>query len=178
MRADQSEHDDRHSNIFVIVTRLDRHNIFAPGSPPEAPATDLAFMGASKKAAKEARHARADALVTRPLGSDLARVRSMLRRLRALDGPQAALNGDGASARNMWIVKPGAKSRGRSAGMLDRMFDRKFDRMFRGIRSFLDLSKLLRYVHQPLRTPVSSDINQWVVQKYASLCMDHMHVWM
>ena len=48
----------------------------------------------------------------RPLGeAGLRTVHSLLRRLRAADRSQAALNGMGSFAKNMWIVKPAAKSR-------------------------------------------------------------------
>ena len=56
---------------------------------------------------------------------------------------EIGLNGNGTNARNMWIVKPAAKSRGR------------------GISTFNDLPKLLKYIEAG-----SGFSGQWVVQKY------------
>ena len=62
------------------------------------------------------------------VSADLERIHRVLHGLRQHHRGQNALNGSGESANNMWIVKPAAKSRGR------------------GIATFMDLSKLLRYV--------------------------------
>ncbi len=79
-----------------------------------------------------------------PLGSKgLRRVHNILSRLKIADRSQAGLNGKGETAKNMWIVKPAAKSRGR------------------GITTFNDLPKLLKYVDAG-----SHVTNQWIVQKY------------
>jgi hypothetical protein len=60
--------------------------------------------------------------------ADLDRIHGILYGLRLHHRGQSALNGSGDAANNMWIVKPAAKSRGR------------------GIATFMDLNKLLRYV--------------------------------
>jgi tubulin monoglycylase TTLL3/8 len=79
-----------------------------------------------------------------PLGTNgLRRVHNILSRLKIADRSQAGLNGKGETAKNMWIVKPAAKSRGR------------------GITTFNDLPKLLKYVDAG-----SHVTNQWIVQKY------------
>ena len=78
------------------------------------------------------------------LGSEeLQRVHRLLCKLRLSDRAQAGLNGKGSDAKNMWIVKPAAKSRGR------------------GICAFNDLPKLLKYIEAG-----SGFSGQWVVQKY------------
>lgn len=56
---------------------------------------------------------------------------------------QTGLNGKGNKSYNMWIVKPAAKSRGR------------------GITTFMDLNKLLKYVDAG-----TGRYAQWIVQKY------------
>lgn len=60
--------------------------------------------------------------------ADVARVHRIVHGLRHHHRGQHLINGSGDSANNMWIVKPAAKSRGR------------------GIATFMDLNKLLRYV--------------------------------
>jgi len=76
---------------------------------------------------------------------DIQRVHHLLCSMVRLYRGQARLNGQGESARNIWIVKPAAKSRGR------------------GITTFSDLPKLLRYVDAGSGGSQSS---QWIVQKY------------
>ena len=79
-----------------------------------------------------------------PLGPhSLHRIHSILCQLRSTGRAQSGLNGKGNDARNMWIVKPAAKSRGR------------------GISTFADLPKLLKYIEAG-----SGFSGQWVVQKY------------
>eukprot|EP01033_Poteriospumella_lacustris_P014289 gene14290-10213_t len=78
---------------------------------------------------------------------DLERIHTLLYRLVGYHGPQYCLNGTGSVAQNMWIVKPASKSRGR------------------GIMTFNDLPKLLKYV-QLSNTVAGSGSSQWVVQKY------------
>ena len=75
--------------------------------------------------------------------SELSRVHSILISLRRLSANQSGLAGDGADCKNMWIVKPAAKSRGR------------------GIMCFNDLPKLLKYVSADTGTSTL-----WIVQKY------------
>jgi tubulin monoglycylase TTLL3/8 len=75
----------------------------------------------------------------------LQRIVKILTSLAEAEGGQFAINGDAASSRNLWIVKPAAKSRGR------------------GIMTFRDLPKLLKYVEAG---DGSSSANQWIVQKY------------
>ena len=77
--------------------------------------------------------------------ADISRMHKVLNRLYCHDRNQSGLNGAGDVAKNIWIVKPGAKSRGR------------------GICTFADLSKLLKYVDAGTGSAQSS---QWVVQKY------------
>ena len=79
-----------------------------------------------------------------PLGRhSLHRIHRILCQLRSTGRAQSGLNGKGSDARNMWIVKPAAKSRGR------------------GISTFADLPKLLKYIEAG-----SGFSGQWVVQKY------------
>jgi tubulin monoglycylase TTLL3/8 len=79
-----------------------------------------------------------------PLGTGrLNVVGELLIALCARSRLQAGLNGAGKAARNMWIVKPAAKSRGR------------------GIQTFNDLPKLLRYVDAG-----QGGSAHWVAQKY------------
>jgi len=59
---------------------------------------------------------------------DFDRIHRILHGLKCHHRGQNAINGCGEAANNMWIVKPAAKSRGR------------------GIATFMDLNKLLRYV--------------------------------
>lgn len=75
----------------------------------------------------------------------LARVHSILLQMHAISGKQTRINGDFGTCKNIWIVKPAAKSRGR------------------GICVFTDLAKLLKYVD--VGTTISAQ-NMWVVQKY------------
>jgi hypothetical protein len=76
---------------------------------------------------------------------DVSRIHKLLNFLYKQDPTQASLNGSGDVAKNIWIVKPGAKSRGR------------------GIMTFSDLPKLLKYVDAGTGSAQSA---QWVVQKY------------
>ena len=76
-------------------------------------------------------------------GSIISRIHSILISTRRLDANQSGLAGTGVDARNMWIVKPAAKSRGR------------------GIMCFNDLPKLLKYVQADTGTSTL-----WIVQKY------------
>jgi tubulin monoglycylase TTLL3/8 len=78
--------------------------------------------------------------VTREL---ISRIHSILSHLIVSNPLQAKINGQGGAATNMWIVKPAAKSRGR------------------GIATFVDIPKLLKYVEAG-----SGFSSQWVVQKY------------
>jgi len=97
---------------------------------------------ASEKAARDVASKAVTMLV--PLGrSNLQRILSLLRVMRKLYDVQADLNGAGTTANNMWIVKPAAKSRGR------------------GISTFKDLGKLLRYIDAG-----NGGATHWVVQKY------------
>jgi hypothetical protein len=63
-----------------------------------------------------------------PTQADLIRVHKILKKLHQSESYQSYLNGSGSHANNIWIVKPAAKSRGR------------------GITTFSDLGKLLKYV--------------------------------
>lgn len=76
---------------------------------------------------------------------DVQRIHHLLCSMSRLYRAQARLNGQGCSARNIWIVKPAAKSRGR------------------GITTFNDIGKLLKYVDAGTGGSQSS---QWIVQKY------------
>lgn len=76
---------------------------------------------------------------------DLSRMHRLLNAIYCCDRNQSGLNGSGDIAKNIWIVKPGAKSRGR------------------GICTFADLKKLLKYVDAGTGSAQSA---QWVVQKY------------
>ena len=79
-----------------------------------------------------------------PLGHDsLHRIHQILCQLRSVGRAQSGLNGKGNDAKNLWIVKPAAKSRGR------------------GISTFADLPKLLKYIEAG-----SGFSGQWIVQKY------------
>jgi len=85
--------------------------------------------------------------VQTPLGkSGLSRVHTILSQLSILEPSQSVLNGKGDISKNLWIVKPAAKSRGR------------------GISTFRDLPKLLKYVEAG-----NGLSTQWVVQKYMEL---------
>ena len=77
--------------------------------------------------------------------SDVSRMHRLLNSIYCCDRNQSGLNGSGDIAKNIWIVKPGAKSRGR------------------GICTFADLPKLLKYVDAGTGSAQSA---QWVVQKY------------
>lgn len=80
----------------------------------------------------------------RPLTlQDLERIHYTLCSLMHHDKYQTGLNGKGDKSFNMWIVKPAAKSRGR------------------GIATFMDLNKLLKYVDAG-----TGRYTQWIVQKY------------
>jgi len=82
--------------------------------------------------------------VIRPLTLvDLQRIHVILCTLLRHNQCQTGLNGKGNNSLNMWIVKPAAKSRGR------------------GIATFMDLNKLLKYVDAG-----TGRFSQWVVQKY------------
>ncbi|CAM9125305.1 unnamed protein product, partial [Ectocarpus fasciculatus] len=86
-----------------------------------------------------------------PVGQDgFERVHNILYRLQALSTNQSALNGSGEDSKNIWIVKPAAKSRGR------------------GISTFVDLDKLLQYcdVAQKGQGSGSGGATMWIVQKY------------
>jgi hypothetical protein len=74
---------------------------------------------------------------------DLERIHFTLCSLMQHNKYQTGLNGKGNLSLNMWIVKPAAKSRGR------------------GITTFMDLNKLLKYVDAG-----TGRYSQWVVQKY------------
>ena len=74
---------------------------------------------------------------------DLERIHYTLCSLMHHDKYQTGLNGKGDKSFNMWIVKPAAKSRGR------------------GIATFMDLNKLLKYVDAG-----TGRYTQWIVQKY------------
>lgn len=81
---------------------------------------------------------------------DVATVHTLLYRLLSYHGSQYGLNGSGTVAQNLWIVKPASKSRGR------------------GIVTFNDLPKLLKYVqisHTALHGSAAAS-TQWIVQKY------------
>lgn len=81
-----------------------------------------------------------------PLGvKGLQDVHTILCQLIDINGTQLNMNGKGLDARNMWIVKPAAKSRGR------------------GIMTFSDLNKLLSYVDYGKGSAGSA---LWIVQKY------------
>ena len=75
--------------------------------------------------------------------AQIKRIHHILSRLNIADRSQAGLNGKGDTAKNMWIVKPAAKSRGR------------------GIMTFASLPKLLKYVDAG-----NGMSTQWIVQKY------------
>ena len=75
---------------------------------------------------------------------DVDRLHFILCTLMHHNSTQSGLNGFGKACNNMWIVKPAAKSRGR------------------GITTFTDLPKLLKYVDAGLGRYNS----QWIVQKY------------
>jgi len=77
--------------------------------------------------------------------TDVSRMNRILHAFHKKEKAQAGLNGSGNIAKNIWIVKPGAKSRGR------------------GIATFADLPKLLKYVDAGTG---SAQASQWVVQKY------------
>ena len=77
--------------------------------------------------------------------ADISKINRILHAYHKRDKAQAGLNGAGDIAKNIWIVKPGAKSRGR------------------GIATFADLPKLLKYVDAGTG---SAQASQWVVQKY------------
>ena len=80
------------------------------------------------------------------VGEDvIVTLHGILLQLREAEGAQSRINGNFAVAKNIWIVKPAAKSRGR------------------GICSFTDLNKLLQYVEAG--TTISAQ-NLWIVQKY------------
>jgi hypothetical protein len=89
----------------------------------------------------------------RPLRSvDLETMHLLLCRCALINSTQNSLNGRGATAKNMWIVKPAAKSRGR------------------GITTFNNLTKLLNYVELGRvgsggRSVVNTS-SHWIVQKY------------
>lgn len=78
------------------------------------------------------------------------RIHDILYRLQALSTNQSGLNGSGEESKNIWIVKPAAKSRGR------------------GITTFVDLEKLLQYcdVAQKGQGSGSGGATMWIVQKY------------
>jgi len=76
---------------------------------------------------------------------DVDRIHHILCSLSHHDSYQTGINGRGPHSNNMWIVKPAAKSRGR------------------GISTFTDLPKLLKYVDAGSHRFGGS---QWVVQKY------------
>mmetsp|Transcript_5079 Transcript_5079/g.7763 ORF Transcript_5079/g.7763 Transcript_5079/m.7763 type:complete len:1548 (-) Transcript_5079:76-4719(-) len=84
-----------------------------------------------------------------PLGEDgLRTVHELLSKCNIINYNQTSLNGKGASAMNMWIVKPAAKSRGR------------------GITTFCDLKKLLDYVELGRSGKSCLTSSHWIVQKY------------
>lgn len=85
----------------------------------------------------------------RPLGQEgLSQIHTILSRCGIISGSQYHLEGKGGLAKNMWIVKPAAKSRGR------------------GIATFCDLKKLLDYVELGRAGKNTITSSHWVVQKY------------
>jgi hypothetical protein len=79
----------------------------------------------------------------------LRRVHTLLYRLQALCVNQDALNGSGEISKNIWIVKPAAKSRGR------------------GITTFTDLDKLLLYCDTGSTSNTGGGgASMWIAQKY------------
>ena len=84
-----------------------------------------------------------------PLGADgLQRVHTLLSQCKMVSHKQYGLNGNASGAKNMWIVKPAAKSRGR------------------GIMAFNDLEKLLTHVELGKSGKTVLTSSQWIVQKY------------
>lgn len=87
--------------------------------------------------------------VTIPLGQEgLTLVHTLLSRCDVVNGNQSTLNGKGEGVKNMWIVKPAAKSRGR------------------GIATFCNLKKLLDYVELGRTGKNTITSSHWIVQKY------------
>jgi len=84
-----------------------------------------------------------------PLGqAGLLRLHTLLSQCKIVSRTQYGLNGNASTAKNMWIVKPAAKSRGR------------------GIMAFNDLRKLLAYVELGKTGKSILTSSQWIVQKY------------
>jgi hypothetical protein len=138
------------------------YDVFARHSlPPTPPESDLRPKDDTRNSTalelkKQRAYVKQEEVLRRCAASDigvlvdvdaslLALVHGLLLQLRDKEASQAKMNGDFAAAKNIWIVKPAAKSRGR------------------GICAFTDLPKLLRYVEAG--TTISAQ-NMWVVQKY------------
>jgi tubulin monoglycylase TTLL3/8 len=84
-----------------------------------------------------------------PLGQEgLLKLHTFLSQCKIVSCNQYGLNGNASQAKNMWIVKPAAKSRGR------------------GIMAFNDLRKLLAYVELGKAGKSILTSSQWIVQKY------------
>jgi tubulin monoglycylase TTLL3/8 len=162
--------DDRDAHTEKMITDLEWELISKykidqsfPGLPVDVPEPVDAFLKEKedmdvkptaaqlrekRRQAKQEEEAREEASqrakVMRPLTMpDLERIHNTLCALMHHNKYQTGLNGKGDKSLNMWIVKPAAKSRGR------------------GITTFMDLNKLLKYVDAG-----TGRYSQWVVQKY------------
>lgn len=162
--------DDRDAQTEKMITDLEWELISQykidqafPGLPAEAPEPVDTFLKEKEdldtkptaqqqrdkrrqqKLDEEAREAASvQGKKTRPLTmQDLERIHYTLCSLMFHSKYQTGLNGKGNKSLNMWIVKPAAKSRGR------------------GITTFMDLNKLLKYVDAG-----TGRYAQWIVQKY------------